>query len=109
MSEWLDPTGRTTFGIGICDRCHEKFSIEDLHPDPNTPGLRVCLADMDLYDPYRLPARQTEDIALAFTRPDSSLDGEGLPTIYGIATEDDVNEIIFTEDGLVIELEGITV
>ena len=38
-------------------------------PDPNFPGMRVCAEDKDNYDPWRLPARQTENIALRFPRP----------------------------------------
>lgn len=79
MTEWLDPSGRTTYGIGLCDRCHQKFPLDELYRDPNAPGLRVCLEDLDVYDPYRLPARQTENIALPFTRPDESLDTSLLP------------------------------
>jgi hypothetical protein len=44
-----------------------------LFQDPNSPGLRFCEADLDVFDPYRLPARQTENIALPFTRPDEPL------------------------------------
>lgn len=73
MSIWLDPTGKSTYGIGICDRCKRKFSLDDLAPDPNVPGLKVCAADRDDYDPYRLPARQTENITLKFVRPDVDL------------------------------------
>ena len=42
-------------------------------PDPNFPGMRVCKDDLDNYDPWRLPARQTENIALRFPRPDVSI------------------------------------
>jgi hypothetical protein len=42
-------------------------------PDPNFPGMRVCAADRDNFDPWRLPARQTENIALRFPRPDVSV------------------------------------
>jgi hypothetical protein len=42
-------------------------------PDPNFPGMRVCKDDLDQYDPWRLPARQTENIALRHPRPDVSL------------------------------------
>lgn len=73
MSIYIDPTGRSTYGIGICARCSCKFPLEELHSDPNTPGLRVCREDMDQYDPYRLPARRTEDIHLRFNRPDEQL------------------------------------
>ena len=39
-------------------------------PDPNFPGMRVCKEDKDDLDPWRLPARQTENITLRFPRPD---------------------------------------
>lgn len=45
----------------------------DLMPDPNFPGMRVCKDDLDKFDPWRLPARQTENIALRFPRPDQNL------------------------------------
>lgn len=75
MPYWLDPTGRSTFGIGICARCSKKMSLEDLFSDPNSPGLMVCKEDLDNLDPYRLPARQTERINLDFVRPDLPLTG----------------------------------
>lgn len=74
MSIWYDPTGKSSYGIGLCDRCSRKMSITDLYSDPNSPGLRVCLEDLDDLDPYRLPARQTEIITLQFTRPDVPLE-----------------------------------
>jgi hypothetical protein len=42
-------------------------------PDPNFPGMRVCKDDLDNFDPWRLPARQTENIALRFPRPDANI------------------------------------
>jgi hypothetical protein len=42
-------------------------------PDPNFPGMRVCAEDKDNFDPWRLPAIQTENIALRFPRPDVSV------------------------------------
>jgi len=74
MSIFIDPEGRPNFGIGICDRCSRKFPLQELHSDPNTPGLKVCLEDLDDYDPYRLPARKTEDVTLPFYRPDERID-----------------------------------
>ena len=74
MPVFLDTTGRSNLAIGICGRCSRKFPIDDLMPDPNYPGLLVCEADRDEYDPYRLPARQTENISLRFPRPDTPLD-----------------------------------
>jgi hypothetical protein len=73
MSIYLDPTGKSTYGIALCARCSIKMSIEDLYSDPNSPGLMVCEKDLDDLDPYRLPARQTEIITLKFTRPDTPL------------------------------------
>lgn len=82
MPVYLDTRGKSTLGIGICGRCSRKFSLDDLYSDPNYPGLKVCRADMDEYDPYRLPARQPEKIALRFARPDTPIntDPAGLPT-----------------------------
>lgn len=73
MPLYLNTRGRATLGIGICGRCSQKFPLGDLKPDPNAPGLMVCDADRDLIDPYRLPAREAEDINLPFRRPDVPL------------------------------------
>lgn len=74
MPTFLDTTGRATLAIGICGRCSRKFPLDELQPDSNYPGLRVCKDDRDDYDPYRLPARQPETIALRYPRPDTPLD-----------------------------------
>ena len=56
----------------------------DLFPDPNFPGMRVCKEDLDQFDPWRLPALQTENIALRFPRPDVSIaTGPGLLDTQG--------------------------
>ena len=73
MSLFLDPTGEATYGIAICGRCSRKFLLAELQSDPNYPGLMVCREDVDDYDPYRLPARSGEQIALRFPRPDEAL------------------------------------
>lgn len=73
MAIYLDTRGKSTLGIAICGRCSRKFSLDDLHPDPNFPGLMVCAKDLDVLDPYRLPMRQPEDIALRYCRPDEPL------------------------------------
>lgn len=73
MALYVNTEGQPTLGIGICDRCSRKFPLADLKPDRNNPGLRVCDADNDEFDPYRLPARQAETITLPFTRPDESV------------------------------------
>lgn len=80
MSAFLVPSGKSTLGLGICDRCKQKFSLDDLEPDPNSPGLRVCKADKDQLDPWRLPPREPEDITLPFYRPDVNLAVDNSPS-----------------------------
>lgn len=74
MPIFLDTRGKSTLGIGICARCSRKMSLDDLFDDPNAPGLKVCIKDRDVYDPWRLPPRSPDQIALRFTRPDTPLD-----------------------------------
>ena len=73
MGVWLNTRGRSSLAIGICGRCNRKFPLDDLCPDPNIPALMVCDKDRDQFDPYRLPARRTENISLRFPRPDVSI------------------------------------
>jgi hypothetical protein len=94
MAVFLDTRGNPTLGIGICSRCSRKFPLHKLQPDPNFPGLRVCEADADDFDPYRLPARQTEDITLPFMRTDAPI---GTNPAGVIGQDGDV--FLITEDG----------
>jgi hypothetical protein len=73
MPVYLDTRGNSVLSVAICDRCSRKFAYTDLMPDPNFPGMRVCAVDRDNFDPWRLPAIQTENIALRFPRPDVSI------------------------------------
>ena len=73
MPVYLDTRGNSVLAVGICDRCSRKFPYVELMPDPNFPGMRVCKDDKDNFDPWRLPALQTENIALRFPRPDVSI------------------------------------
>jgi len=73
MPVYLDTRGNSVLSVALCDRCSRKFAYVDLMPDPNFPGMRVCKEDLDKFDPWRLPARQTENIALRFPRPDVSI------------------------------------
>jgi len=73
MSRFIDPSGEPTYGIGICARCSRKFRLAELRPDNNSPGLMVCEADNDQFDPYRLSPRAEDQIVLPFVRPDTSL------------------------------------
>lgn len=74
MPLFLDTRGLTNVAVAVCDRCRTKMSILELESDPNSPGLRVCKDCMDIFDPWRLPARKTEDIALRHPRPDEPLE-----------------------------------
>lgn len=73
MPVYLDTRGNSVLSVAVCDRCNRKFPYVDLMPDPNFPGMRVCKDDLDNFDPWRLPAIQTENITLRFPRPDVSI------------------------------------
>jgi len=73
MPKYIDTRGNSVISVAICDRCSRKFPYVDLMPDPNFPGMRVCKDDLDNFDPWRLPALQTENIALRFPRPDQNI------------------------------------
>lgn len=94
MSRFLDTRGNATLGIGICGRCSVKFPLGQLYADPNSPGLRVCLADLDDYDPYRLAPRAPENINLMFMRDDSSL---GFSETFNLQLVDGVNFLVLTD------------
>ncbi|CAB4129507.1 IPT domain containing protein [uncultured Caudovirales phage] len=73
MSVYLDTRGKSVLSVAICDRCSRKFPYDELMPDPNFPGMRVCKDDVDQFDPWRLPAIKTENISLRFPRPDTNI------------------------------------
>jgi hypothetical protein len=83
--------------------------LDELHSDPNSPGLLVCREDLDVLDPYRLPARQTEDITLPFYRPDRPLDGErlGLPVDQALRQRlvDEFGNAILDSNGNYIDVD----
>lgn len=87
MAIFLDTRGYSSIAIAICDRCKMKRPYSVMRNDPNFPGLRVCdQGCADQKDPYRLPARKTERIALRFPRPDLSIavqDNNLITTGYG--------------------------
>lgn len=94
MPQYLNTLGRPYLAIAYCDRCSRKFPLDDLSPDPNSPGLMVCEADRDLFDPYRLPQRPADVINLPFVRSDTSIATDP----NGVITEDG-NMFLITEDG----------
>lgn len=106
---YIDPTGQPTYGIALCARCSRKFPLARLSPDPNSPGLMVCDEGCrDEYDPYRLPARQSENITLPFSRPDVPLTDFETTSYFALATETNTNILILTENNHPIEIEFAT-
>lgn len=101
MPVFLDTRGNSSLAIGICGRCSRKMPIGKLKPDRNSPGLYVCDADNDQYDPWRLPARQPDKIALRFARPDVPL--TNFDPVFYLSTEDGLH--LVTEDGAFIITE----
>ena len=98
MPVYLDTRGNSVLSVAICDRCSRKFAYTELMPDPNFPGMRVCKDDLDNYDPWRLPARQTENIALRFPRPDVSVaTGANLLNTQGNANSPQQYDNLFLE------------
>jgi len=74
MPRFLDTLGLSDIAIAVCDRCKMKRPHAVMRSDPNFPGLQVCdQGCADQFDPYRLPARQTERITIRFPRPDVSV------------------------------------
>lgn len=103
MPRYLNTRGNTTLAIGICGRCSIKMPLDQLLPDANSPGLMVCEKDRDEFDPYRLPARQTDNILLPFLRPDTPLSTNPSGVITQneeqfLITEDSDDYLIFFED-----------
>jgi len=99
MPRVLDTHGNAILSIAICDRCKMKRAYVNLGSDPNFPGLRVCdQGCRDQFDPYRLPARQPEKIALRFPRPDVNIaaDQDSLITgpynTYNISPEQNTDD-----------------
>jgi len=74
MSLFLPVKTRPNASPGICGRCRKKMYLSELKSDPNIPGLRVCRECADEYDPYRLPAREPDNLVVANPRPDEKLD-----------------------------------
>lgn len=74
MPLFLDTRGHSSLGIGICARCSVKYSLDELIPDGNSPGLRVCRDGCwDPVDPWRLPPKSPDSITLQNPRPDIQL------------------------------------
>lgn len=73
MPRYLSVSSAGKVAIAVCGRCGLKYQYNELRPDRNTPGLRVCADCCDDKDPYKLPARRSEKITLQYPRPDEPL------------------------------------
>ncbi len=73
MSLYLPINANGSVSIAVCGRCNTKMQYDDLTQDPNNK-LWVCKACCDVLDPYRLPARKTENISLQHPRPDDAIE-----------------------------------
>ena len=72
MSLYLPINRRGSVAIAVCFRCQMKVQYNELRRDPNNNNF-YCPKCIDIYDPWRLPARKTEDISLKHPRPDEEL------------------------------------
>lgn len=101
MPRYLSTRGKPSLAIAVCDRCHRKVPYSELRADGNTPGLRVCKSRecWDHYDPWRLPARQPENIMLRNPRTDTRI---GILDQF-LTTE--FEAILVTESGQFIETQ----
>jgi hypothetical protein len=72
MGLYLPVKTKGSAAIAVCGRCSMKVYNDDLVQDPNNK-LWVCKDCCDVFDPWRLPARQPEDITIDHPRPDEDL------------------------------------
>jgi hypothetical protein len=79
--------------------------------DGNLPGLRVCRDDWDELDPYRLPARQPDNLVLPFVRPDVDIAVTQCHHAYqlpGYILSEDGYYAIVTEDDIYVVTQGVS-
>ena len=76
MSLYLPVRAKGSVAIAICLRCQKKVHYDSLTQDPNNKNY-YCPECVDIYDPWRLPARKAENISLEHPYPDTPLDAEG--------------------------------
>lgn len=111
MSGWDDPTGWPWYAVGICDRCNRRFPLHELIQDGNLPGLRVCRDDWDQLDPYRLPARQPDNLVLPFVRPDVDIavTSPSVPfALPGYIEAENGVDFFITENSIYLVIEGVS-
>lgn len=72
MGLYLPVNLKGSCAIACCARCGFKYQMTELVQDPNTKAW-VCEKCQDQYDPYRMPARQPENISLTHPRSDADI------------------------------------
>lgn len=75
MGLYLPINTHGSCAIAVCPRCAKKVQYSDLKKDPNNDQW-YCEDCVDIYDPWRLPARNAEDISLQHPRPDTEIEHE---------------------------------
>lgn len=76
MSLYLPVRAKGSAAVTVCPRCQFKYHMDAMVQDPNNK-LWVCKGCQDIFDPWRLPARQTENISLPHPRPDTDIATDG--------------------------------
>lgn len=107
MSLYLPVRSKGGVAIAICFRCQKKVHYATLKQDPNNLNY-YCGDCVDIYDPWRLPARQAENITLDHPRPDISLTVSPPPagaSVFLITTENLFN--LSTENSEVLAAESV--
>lgn len=67
MPLYLPVNAGPNTAIAQCPRCKKKLQYADLRQDPNN-GNWYCTDCVDEFDPWRLPTRRPEDVALRHPR-----------------------------------------
>jgi NAD-dependent SIR2 family protein deacetylase len=70
---YLPVRAKGSVAIAVCPRCQTKVYHDEMVKDPNNLNW-YCKDCVDILDPWRLPARKTEDISLTHPRPDVEID-----------------------------------
>jgi hypothetical protein len=73
MARFLNTRGRASLALARCDRCQRKFPIGELRRDGDNPALKVCRADYDHIDPWKLPPPAPDDYAVPGASPNDIL------------------------------------
>lgn len=77
MYKFVDPRDLNVTALAVCDRCKHIYAWDDLKPDGDRPGLRVCRTCWDEKDPYKLAPRRTEKVSVDHARPNVDLNIPG--------------------------------